>query len=201
MASLSQLFLFATAAYAQQYYISASGPTTRPQCPTHPSATKPSYGFTSFSYTLSETVRTATSVPSPTTTRTYAAPFESLTSLVPSLSYTTWGSWNPNATVPATDTDDSFGNAAWTALWEYANPPNFTERGLYSTTVFPTPIPSSELVLPPRDYFGPTDCYYFPESFMFGVSSSSSQIEGATAEEGKGPTLMDILIQDGRPTD
>lgn len=65
----------------------------------------------------------------------------------------------------------------------------------------PTPVPSSELVLPPRDYFGPTDCYNFPEGFMFGVSSSASQIEGATAEEGKGPRLMDILIQDDRPKD
>jgi len=36
---------------------------------------------------------------------------------------------------------------------------------------------------------------------MFGVSGSASQIEGATAEEGKGPTLMDILIQDDRPKD
>ena len=36
---------------------------------------------------------------------------------------------------------------------------------------------------------------------MFGVSSSSSQIEGATAEEGKGPSLMDILVQDERPKD
>ena len=36
---------------------------------------------------------------------------------------------------------------------------------------------------------------------MFGVSSSASQIEGATAEEGKGPTLMDILVQDDQPKD
>ncbi|KAK5072733.1 hypothetical protein LTR64_004795 [Lithohypha guttulata] len=36
---------------------------------------------------------------------------------------------------------------------------------------------------------------------MFGVSSSASQIEGATADGGKTPTLMDILIQGDRPKD
>ena len=201
MTSLVQLLLLSATAQAQQIYISASGPTARPQCSSSATPAKPSYGFTSFSFTLSKTVRMATSIPSPTTTSTYAAPSDSLTSLVSSLSYTTWGSWNPNATATATDTDERYGNAAWTALWEHANPPNFTETGVYSTTVSPTPVPSSELILPPRDYFGPTDCYSFPEEFMFGVSGSSSQIEGATAEEGKGPSLMDILVQDDRPKD
>ena len=147
---------------------------------------------------MNETVRIATSVAAPTTTQTYAAPSESLATLVPSLTYTTWGKWNPNATTTALDTSNKYGNAAWTALWENANPPNFTETGLFNTTVSPTPVPTSELVLPPRDYFGPTDCYYFPEGFMFGVSGSSSQIEGAAAEEGKGPSLMEILVQDNR---
>ncbi|KAG9712745.1 family 1 glycoside hydrolase, partial [Aureobasidium melanogenum] len=43
--------------------------------------------------------------------------------------------------------------------------------------------------------------YNFPPGFEFGVASSASQIEGATAEEGKAPSLMDILIQDDRPKD
>lgn len=184
---------------AQQIYIPTTGSTARPQC----SATatlQPSFTFRNFSFSLSETVRTATSVPSPTTTTTYAPPYSQLSSLLSSVSYTTWGSWNPNGT-NATDTSAQYGNAAWTALWQHANPPNFTETGLYSTTVSPTPVASSELVLPPRDYFGPTDCYDFPEGFMFGVSSSASQIEGATAQEGKSPSLMDILVQDARPKD
>ena len=185
MSPPSQLLLFAVATQAQQYYISASGPTPRPQCPANPSQTQPSYAFSSFSFSMNETVRIATSVPAPTTTQTYAAPSDSLASLVPSLSYTTWGKWNPNATTSASDTDDRYGNAAWTALWVHANPPSFTETGLYNTTVSPTPVPSSELVLPPRDYFGPNDCYYFPQGFMFGVSGSSSQIEGAVAGRGQ----------------
>lgn len=197
---LCQLLL-ASCVVGQQIYIPAKGPVNRSQCKHKKPAKEPKYSFTPFSYTLSETVRHATSVPSPTTTTTYADPPESLITLVPSLSYTTWGKWDPNATTKATDTDNLYGNAAWTALWEHANPPNFTETGLYSTTVSPTPIPSEELVLPPRDYFGPNDCYNFPEGFAFGVSSSASQIEGATAEEGKSPSLMDILIRDDRPKD
>jgi beta-glucosidase/6-phospho-beta-glucosidase/beta-galactosidase len=48
-------------------------------------------------------------------------------------------------------------------------------------------------VLPPADYFGPTDCYTFPKDFIFGVAGSASHIEGAVAMEGKSPSLMEIL--------
>lgn len=187
---------------AQQIYISTSGPTPRPQCTAATTNLQPTFTFRNFSYTLSETVRYATSVAAPSTTITYAPQFSEVSSLLGSVSYTTWGSWDPTANATATDTADPYGNSAWTALWRNANPPGFTNyTSLYSTTVSPTPIPTSELVLPPRDYFGPTDCYDFPEDFAFGVSSSASQIEGATAQEGKGPTLMDLLVPDGRPTD
>jgi hypothetical protein len=199
MALVLQLVL-ASLVSGQQVYIEASGPTTRPQCSATASAA-PSYSFKSFSYDLTETIRYATSVAAPVGTSTYAPPPASVTSLVPSLSYTTWGKWDPNATASAADTDNPYGNAAWTALWEYANPPNFTETGIFSTTVEPTSVPTSELVLPPRDYFGPSDCYVFPDGFAFGVASSASQIEGATAEEGKSPSLMDILVQDDRAKD
>lgn len=79
---------------------------------------------------------------------------------------------------------------------------DYTTVGLYSTTVSPTPIPTSELVLPPKDYFGPTECYDFPEGFVFGVAGSASQIEGAIGLEGRSPTLMDVWEQDtDLPTD
>ncbi|KIV89183.1 hypothetical protein PV10_08773 [Exophiala mesophila] len=203
--SLSSLLLTVD---AQQYYINATGQVPRPQCSMTGGATEPTYAFASFNYTLSESLRTATSVSPATTTSTYAPPVESLTHLIPSISYTTWGSWNPNATsnrtwtsngTSTTNAHDPYGTAAWSALWKSANPPNFTEKALFSTTVEPTAIPSSELILPPPIYFGPTDCYLFPPDFMFGVAGSASQIEGATAEEGKSPSLMDVLIQDDRP--
>jgi beta-glucosidase/6-phospho-beta-glucosidase/beta-galactosidase len=206
MSGLIYLSIFALThsvapALAQQFYIATTGPTARPQCPATPTLPSPSYVISSFAYTQSETYRYATSVPAPTTTLTYAPPYSALSSLVPSLSTTTWGSWNPNASVTATDTSNPYGSAAWTKLWQNAHIGNFTYTGLYSTTVSPTPVPSSELVLPPRDYFGPTDCYYFPEDFMFGVAGSAAQIEGAVAEEGKTPSLMEILITDTRPRD
>ena len=197
----SSLLAVASLVQSQQIYIGTTGPTPRPQCSASTSLVQPSFTFKNFTFSLSETVRTATSVAPPTATTTYGPASSDASRLLSSISYTSWGSWNPNATVTAADTSNPYGNAAWTALWQHANPPNFTEKGLYSTTVSPTPIPSSELVLPPRDYFGPTDCYNFPDGFMFGVSSSAGQIEGATAEEGKGPTLLDILVQDSRPKD
>jgi beta-glucosidase/6-phospho-beta-glucosidase/beta-galactosidase len=72
---------------------------------------------------------------------------------------------------------------------------------MYTTTVSPTPIPSSQLVLPPRDYFGPTDCYEFPDDFAFGVAGSAAQIEGAIGLEGRGPTLLEKIIQSDEPKD
>ena len=209
MAQLTKTTLFgrllgiASLASAQQFYEQVEGYTARPQCSDCPTAGEPQYTFTPFAYSLTETYRYATPRPSPTTTTTFAPPHASLSSLIPSQSYTTWGQWHPNASESATDTDNPYGNAAWTALWENANPPNFTHEtsSVFSTTVEPTAVPTEELVLPPRDYFGPSDCYNFPPGFAFGVSSSASQIEGATAEEGKAPSLMDILIQDDRPKD
>ncbi|KAL6240948.1 hypothetical protein RBB50_012207 [Rhinocladiella similis] len=185
------------AANAQQLYIPTSGPSSRSQCSAN-AFCQPTYSYRDFAYSLSETVRVATSIQPATTTSVYARPSQELTSLIPVQSYTTWGNWDPGAATKASDTHLAFGDAAWTALWESANPPNF-ETGVYSTTVSPTPISTSELILPPSDYFGPTDCYNFPANFMFGVAGSAGQIEGATADEGKSPSLLDILIQDSRP--
>ncbi|KAH7325646.1 hypothetical protein B0I35DRAFT_474394 [Stachybotrys elegans] len=126
-------------AAAQQVFEPVEGPSPRPQCRGKDFPNKPTYSFTPFSYTMTTTVRYATSAAPPTATTTYAAPSESLTSLLPPISYTTWGSWDPTATEAARDTDDPYGEAAWTALWEAADPPDFVPTGLYSTTVEPTP--------------------------------------------------------------
>lgn len=193
---LQLIAALASSAAAQQVYISANGSSPRPYCSVNHVAA-PTYSFGQFSFTQTETYRTATSRPTPTTTHTYASPYSALSTLVPDISTTTWGSWNPNATVQPTDTANKYGEAAWTALWIAANITNFTGTGLYSTTVSPTPLPTSELVLPPADYFGPTDCYTFPEDFIFGVAGSASQIEGAVFEAGKSPSLMEILAGNG----
>ncbi|KAF3922565.1 Lactase [Orbilia brochopaga] len=184
------------AIFAQQVYILTAGPSPRPQCGTCQTSATPTYRFSSFTFTQTETYRYATPMPSPCTTSTYARPYAALSTLISSFSSTTWGSWSPNDTA-ATDTADPYGQAAWSSLWAWANPPNFTTTGIYSTTVSPTPLPSSDLVLPPADYFGPTDCYTFPADFIFGVAGSAAQIEGAVAMEGKGPNLMDVFARPG----
>lgn len=187
---------------AQQIYIPTNGPTPRPTCPVNATRT-PTFKHTPFYFTQSETVRTATSIAAPATTHTYAAAYAALSTLVPSLSTTSWGNWNPNTTATATDSQNAYGQAAWTSQWARASPflPNFTYTSLYSTTVSPTPIPTSELVLPPPEYFVPQDCYNFPDGFMFGVAGSAAQIEGAVAQEGRAPTLMEVLAAPGQPSD
>ncbi|KAF2688498.1 glycoside hydrolase family 1 protein [Lentithecium fluviatile CBS 122367] len=191
---ISKLLLFAPAVLAQQVYVSASGPPTRSQCSVNNTyaTALPSYSFQGFSFTQTETVRTATSVPAPTTTTSFAPPYTSLSHLIPNLTTTQWGNWDPSITSTPTDAGNPYGNASWSALWNAVPLSNFT-RGIYSSTVSPTPIPTNELVLPPLEYFKHQDCYSFPSSFMLGVAGSAVQIEGAIADEGRTPGMMDIL--------
>jgi len=71
------LLTTARAIHGQQIYIDTTGPTPRPQC-TATLTVQPSFTFRHFSLTLSDTVRTATSIPSPTTTATYTAAYSDL---------------------------------------------------------------------------------------------------------------------------
>ncbi|KAL1850540.1 hypothetical protein Plec18170_006825 [Paecilomyces lecythidis] len=196
----SAIYLVALAE-AQQLYVTTTGYTDRPQCTQL--ASSPQYRFQPFSYALEETVRYATSVPSPTTTRTYAPPYSSAVKfLTTSPATTTWGNWLPGQMlITETDTDDPYGQAAWSSLWQQVELENYTTTGLYSTTVTPTPVPSADLVLPPRDYFGPTDCYNFPDDFIFGVAGSAAQVEGAVALEGRSPTILEKLVNSSQPKD
>jgi len=189
-----KVLLLVSTVLAQQVYIPASGPTSRPQCSNNNTyaTALPSYTFRDFSFTQTETVRTATSVPPPTTTTSFAPPYPFLSHLVPNLLTSQWGNWDPSITQSPTDSGNPYGNASWSALWNALPLSNFT-RGIYSTTVLPTAIPTSELILPPPEYFKPQDCYTFPASFMLGVAGSAIQIEGAIADEGRTPGLMDVL--------
>lgn len=184
---------------AQQVYIPANGTSIRPQCSTvtseYPSGgiTTPNYHFGNFSYTQTETVRTAT--PAPTRQfPTYALSYASFSRSFPDLAYTTWGNWYPNATVAPQNGTSPYGEASWSALWNDLLLATFS-RGIYSTTVSPTPVPTSSLVLPPPLYFGPQDCYSFPSSFMLGVAGAAAQVEGAVADEGRAPTTADVRDQ------
>ena len=193
MRASAGLLSFVSAAYTQQIYLDTNLGPNESRCSVQPNYTAPAYSFSTFAYTQNATRRTATSVARPTSTTTYAPPYEELSTLLPPIVTTTWGRWDP-ADIKATDTADLYGQAAWSALWERANLTNFTSRGIYSNTVSPTPIPTSELILPPQDPFVPTDCYTFPEDFVMGVAGSAIQIEGATADEGRGPSFGDKFV-------
>jgi hypothetical protein len=153
------MIILVAGAGAQQVYIPINGPSSRPACSANNTyaTALPSYSFREFSFTQTETVRTATSRPAPSTTTSYAPPYASLSSLVPDLSTTQWGDWDPSSTATATDGGNPYGNASWSAIWNAVPWVNFT-RGIYSTTVAPTPVPSSQLVLPPPEVFGARCC-------------------------------------------
>ncbi|UPX20750.1 uncharacterized protein EKO05_0010971 [Ascochyta rabiei] len=188
------IFVVGSVAVAQQVYIPVKGPSPQSECAINGSyaTATPVYSYREFSFTQTETIRTATSRPAPTTTRLFAPPYASLSSLVPSLTTTQWGNWDPSSNASATDTGAPYGNASWTAVWKKVTWTNFT-RGIYSTTVEPTAVPTSELILPPPEYLMHRDCYKFPADFMLGVAASAVQIEGAIADEGRTPVHMDAL--------
>lgn len=178
---------------AQQIYVPANGPSSPVSCTANSTyaTVLPSYSFREFSFTQTETVRTAKSRPAPSATTTFAPPYASLSRFVPNLTTTQWGNWNPSDNATPTDLGNPYGNASWSAAWSTVTWVNFT-RGIYSTTVEPTPVPSSELVLPPPEVFGSQGCYSFPAEFMLGVAASAVQIEGAIADEGRTPVHLDV---------
>lgn len=153
-------------------------------------AAAPTPSYSSFAYTQTQVSQTATRASTFTSTPTYAAPYSSLSSLAPQVSTSTYGNWQSGGPT-VTSVSEPYGTAAWTSLWQAANPVNFT-RGIYSTTVAPTPVATAELVKPDPLYFGPTDCRQFPKGFMWGVAGSAGQLEGAIADEGKGPNALDV---------
>ncbi|KAE8144486.1 glycoside hydrolase superfamily [Aspergillus avenaceus] len=153
----------------------------------HNASPRPSYS--SFTYTQVTSNVYATPL---STSVSFATPFApdptQATSLLPSgITYTTYSS-DPSATATA---DGQYGQSAYVALWEnysFASTPPFT------TTVSATPVATSELVLPPALYNSVPDTgLKLPSDFIWGISSSSWQIEGALQLEGRGPSVLDSI--------
>lgn len=161
--------------FAQQIYHDVPLIHSRSQCSAFKQRPTPSYAFSKFSFSQSTTRRTATSLAKPTGKTTFAAPYASLSHFLPSLSTTSWGSWNVSGP-QATDSANPYGHSAWTSQWLRASLASdlALASSKFSTTVEPTPVPTSELVFPDADPFGPQDCYTFPKDFMFGVSGAAA---------------------------
>ncbi|KAJ5626041.1 glycoside hydrolase [Penicillium lagena] len=92
-------------------------------------------------------------------------------------------------------TPTDYSSEAWSSLWYQVgpvSPPPFT------TTVVPTPEPSHPA---PPFYLntgstftqGNLSTYQLPKDFVWGVASASYQVEGAVMNEGRGPTIWDLL--------
>lgn len=126
--AFSAVLGFLAATQAQEVYITTIGYTARPQC--SKSTASPSYHFKYFSFSLEETVRHATSIPSPTTTKTYAPAYKDAAKhLKTTVSTTTWGNWLPGETViRATDREDTYGQAAWSSMWIKADLQNYVRH-------------------------------------------------------------------------
>ncbi|KAF2672260.1 glycoside hydrolase [Microthyrium microscopicum] len=90
-----------------------------------------------------------------------------------------------------------------TELWNIMVGP--VEVASVNTTVSPTPVPSTELKPPPPLYYPPfptgeqlplvsaNNSWRFPSSFWWGVASAAYQVEGAVKDEGRGPSVWDVL--------
>lgn len=110
--------------------------------------------------------------------------------------YTT-ASFNASAqpTSPITRTD--FSDAALNELWNLIGP---VSTGPVTTTVSPTPEPSA-YAQPDSEHFHPLVSSNYPElrdlklpeGFKWGLASSAYQVEGAARDEGKGPSIWDLL--------
>ncbi|KAF2646639.1 WD repeat-containing protein 26 [Massarina eburnea CBS 473.64] len=105
-------------------------------------------------------------------------------------------SYNASAQpTPFTRTD--YSPNALASLWNLVGP---VSTGPVTTTVSPTPEPSA-YAHPDGNRFHALvgsnhpelDGVKLPRGFKWGVSSSSYQIEGAAKDEGKGPSIWDLL--------
>ncbi|RFU23652.1 hypothetical protein B7463_g12686, partial [Scytalidium lignicola] len=79
------------------------------------------------------------------------------------------------------------------------------QKAHINTTVSLTPVPTSDLIPPPPLYysafppgaqnpaFSKNESWKFPSGFWWGVASAAYQIEGAAADEGRGPSVWDVF--------
>lgn len=154
----------------------------------------PHHHYSSFTYPPKTAERYATPLNSPLTFATpFAEPFSKASSLLDSdITYTTY-SLNPDAT---SYHDGPYGQSAYASLWANASI-TYSDHPPFTTTVSPTPVPSSELVFPPALPVIPADRVRpseqsLPADFIWGVSSSAWQIEGGLKLEGRGPSVLDV---------
>ncbi|KAJ5621174.1 hypothetical protein N7510_005158 [Penicillium lagena] len=142
--------------------LAAAGAHAAPQ-PAGATATqaRPSYSFSAMT-----SVRYATPNPRTSSVTTYMPPASMSAILPPKLVTTTWKNG-----VDASDWDNPYGQAEWNRRWVPFMPNISISIFSLSTTVAPTPIPSTSLILPPDSgflYGALEPNMTFPSHFIFG---------------------------------
>ncbi|PBK89554.1 glycoside hydrolase [Armillaria gallica] len=130
------------------------------------------------------TVPSAASIPSASITT--SIPSNSAVSMV----FTTTASFPPVGSIPR-----DYSSKGLERLWDVVgsvDPPPFTTTRVPTASIT---LPSSPPPLYPPFYApAPKDVLpglKFPKDFVFGVDTAAYQVEGATKNEGKGPTMWD----------
>ncbi|BFZ56883.1 hypothetical protein PYCC9005_003933 [Savitreella phatthalungensis] len=191
------VLLLAAAADAQGSSSSTRGAAAR-SFSTNPAQTRsgsaasysPTYRFNGYSTPSSWEATRIANYSQPAISKTYAKAYTAVSSLFANVSTTaSFPNWTPTPAASAVSggpTPDAFSQ-----LWINAAPLNLT-RGLYNSTVSPTPVATAALIRPPPLQFPSNDTLRTPADFIFGVAGSASQVEGAVAD-GKAPSVMDML--------
>lgn len=91
--------------------------------------------------------------------------------------------------------NNDFSNEQLAFLWDQVG---IISTGAISTTVSPTPEPSSFArpgYLHPQvpSYAANLSSAQLPDDFIWGLCGAAFQVEGAAKDEGKGPTIWDFL--------
>jgi beta-glucosidase/6-phospho-beta-glucosidase/beta-galactosidase len=99
----------------------------------------------------------------------------------------------PTAPVPRTDFSNNALNELWNLVGPVATGPiTTTVQSASEATAYPQPDTENYHPLIPS-YFPELRDLKLPAGFKWGVSSSAYQIEGAARDEGKGPSIWDLL--------
>ncbi|KAM0132645.1 hypothetical protein ACHAP3_006315 [Botrytis cinerea] len=109
----------------------------------------------------------------------------------------------PTTTAESADAFTTNININVQQLWDLFVGP--VETATINTTVSATPVPTSELIPPPPLHYSSfpsgaqvplaqkNESWKFPSGFWWGVASAAYQIEGAAADEGRGPSIWDVF--------
>ncbi|KAJ5625095.1 hypothetical protein N7510_001404 [Penicillium lagena] len=148
----------------------------------------------SYTFTSMTSTRYATPLPRTKPVTTYM-PAASMSAIMPSgVKTTTWNKKDASAS----DWNNPYGQAEWNRRWATFMPNVSISTASITTTVQPTPVPSSSLIMPPPAGFSYSDGakakdYTFPKDFIVGAASSANQIEGAIQDEGRTPSVLDYF--------